>query len=98
MNRNRPQCAAAAAVAVLLLALAGCGGSGSSPDGEVPPPAAAPADDGAVPDSAGASPVAFVNYVRELISKASDSLEPSPIGTQFAVPDDERSEPVAVDG
>ena len=62
-------------------------GCGSSDDGGF---AAGPAT--SVPDNAGASPAAFMSYLSTLDS-SDESSEPLTLSDNFAVPDDEASEP-----
>jgi hypothetical protein len=80
---------ALAAAVTASLALGGCWGD-DDPDAP-----ATPATGTAVPDSAGASASAFVSYVQSL-DPNDDTSEPKTIGTAFAVPDDDASEPTTL--
>jgi len=77
----------AASSAVLVLALAGCWGDDNN---ETPVPPTPPVT--AVPDSAGVSAAAFINYILSL-SGSDESSEPLTIKDTFAVPAEEGAEP-----
>ena len=80
----------AAALTSALLALAGCGGGSAT----TPAPTGGTA---AVPDSAMATPMAFIDYIKSL-SKTDDASEPAKLQDGFTAPADNTSEPVAVSG
>jgi hypothetical protein len=76
--------------ALAVLALSGCFGGGD--DDTAPPPADPLA---AVPDSASASSMGFIEYLKVLAANLTDSREPLDPGT-FSPPKPDDTEPEAV--
>lgn len=74
---------------VVTFFMAGCDGDGNTtPEASNPPPSSGP---GTVPNSAGASVSAFLDFIQSLAS--SDTSEPLTIGDGFETPTDDTGEP-----
>ena len=69
--------------------LSGCGGDDNDTPVVVNPPPSSGA--GSVPDSAGASVSAFLDFIQSLAS--SDTAEPLTIGDTFVTPTDDTGDP-----
>ena len=74
---------------VAALSIAGCGGDDNDSPVVVAPPPSSGA--GSVPDSAGASVAAFLDFIQSLAS--SDTAEPLTIGDGFVTPTDDTGDP-----